>query len=57
MDEPEGIFKGPSADERPVYKLLIRAEPRVDVDRALRAVLKNMLRGYGLRCLSVTREK
>jgi len=44
-------------DPRPTYALTLRAEPGVDAVRALRAVLKNMLRRYGLRCLSAHEEK
>lgn len=54
--EPEARFRDLEAAERPVFKLLVRAEPRVDEIRALRWLLKTMLRGYGIRCLSVTRE-
>lgn len=54
MSEPEGRFRDLEAAERPTFKLLVRAEPRVDGIRALRWLLKGMLRGYGLRCLSVT---
>jgi hypothetical protein len=42
---------------RPTYALKLRAEPGVDAIHALRAVLKNMLRRYGLRCLSAYEEK
>ena len=54
--EPEARFRDLEAAERPVFKLLVRAEPRVDEIRALRHVLKRMLRDHGIRCLSVTRE-
>ena len=47
MAKPEG---------RPTYHLIVRAEPRVDEVRALRALLKMMLRRFGLRCLSVKPE-
>jgi hypothetical protein len=40
--------------ERPVYQLRVRGEPGVDEIRALRALLKSMLRRFGLRCLSIT---
>ena len=40
-------------DVRPVYRILLRAEPGVDAERALRALLKTALRRFGLRCLSV----
>jgi hypothetical protein len=41
------------AQRRPIFTLQVRPEPGVDAIRALRAALKNMLRRYGLRCLSV----
>lgn len=53
MSDAEGRFSDLEAAERPMFKLVIRAEPRVDEIRALRHLLKAMLRGYGLRCLSV----
>jgi len=37
---------------RPTYVLELRAEPGINAIHALRPVLKNMLRRYGLRCLS-----
>ena len=46
---------GPPAKERPLYLLTLRPEPsKTDPGgiRRLRACLKNMLRGYGMRCLS-----
>jgi hypothetical protein len=43
---------------RPVFALLVRAEPGVDAIRALRAWLKIGLRTFGLRCVGITpREK
>jgi hypothetical protein len=39
--------------QRPIYRLLLRPEPRVDAERALRALLKIALRRLGLRCVSV----
>jgi hypothetical protein len=58
VDEPEGRFTDvpPPAADRPVYKLLVRAEPGVDGVRALRWLLKGMLRRFGLRCLDIRRE-
>ena len=41
------------ANERPVYRLLLRPEKGVDGERALRELLKNTLRKLGLRCISV----
>jgi hypothetical protein len=41
------------AKDRPTFTITLRPEPGVDDPvRALRAVLKNMLRRHGLRCLS-----
>jgi hypothetical protein len=59
-DEPEGRFSDPPgapAAERQVYVLSVRAEPGVDVIRALRALLKVMLRRFGLRCLDVRHQR
>ena len=39
--------------ERPVYRLLLKPEPRVDGIRALRALLKLALQRLGLRCISI----
>jgi hypothetical protein len=38
--------------QRPTYRVLLRPEPRVDGERALRALLKFALRRFGLRCIS-----
>lgn len=60
MSEPEGLFRDPSppkASERPVYRMLVRGEPGIDETRALRALLKVMLRRFGLRCTSLAIEK
>lgn len=57
MSDAEGRFRDLDAAARPMFKLLIRPEPHTDATaaiRGLRWVLKTMLRGYGLRCLSVT---
>lgn len=57
--EPEGRFRSwspPKASERPVYRLSVRAEPGVDETRALRWLLKGMLRRLGLRCVDIRRE-
>jgi hypothetical protein len=42
----------PQRAHSPTYALELRAEPGVNAIHALRAVLKNMLRRYGLRCIS-----
>jgi hypothetical protein len=39
---------------RATYLLTVRAEPGVDEVHALRALLKVMLRTYGLRCVGIT---
>jgi|GEM_PF-6551884 len=59
--EPEGRFSDaphdhPSAADRPVYKLSVRGEPGVDEIRALRWLLKSMLRRFGLRCIDIRRD-
>ena len=41
------------AADRPVYHLQVRAEPGVDEVRALRFLLKSMLRRFGLRCVAI----
>jgi hypothetical protein len=51
------LHHDPRSCGRPTYALRLRAEPGVDAVRALRAALKNMLRRYGLRCLSAHEEK
>ena len=51
------LHRDPRPCGRPTYALRLRAEPGVDAVRALRAALKNMLRRYGLRCLSAHEEK
>lgn len=43
---------------RPVFVLKLRPEPQVsDPVKALRAALKQLLRRYGLRCLTAYEEK
>jgi hypothetical protein len=37
------------------YVLTVEAQPHVDAIKSLRALLKTMLRHYGLRCTSVRR--
>jgi hypothetical protein len=44
-------------DERASYLLMVRAEPGVDAVRSLRALLKAMLRTYGLRCVKIQESK
>jgi hypothetical protein len=39
------------ADSRPVYLILLRAEPGVDGSRALKALLRFALQKFGLRTL------
>jgi hypothetical protein len=39
--------------DRPIFVMTLRAEPNVDPIKSLRAVLKVLLRGYGMKCLSV----
>jgi hypothetical protein len=51
------FHRDPRSCDRPTYALRLRAEPGVNAIHALRAVLKNMLRRYGLRCLSAYEEK
>lgn len=55
--EPEGRFRDLPADERQIYCLKVRAERGVDVVKALRSLLKTALRGFGLRCVSITKEE
>jgi len=56
-DRQDQLHRGPRVCNRPTYALRLRAEPGVDAIHALRAVLKTMLRRYGLRCLSAHEEK
>ena len=42
--------------KRPIFVLRLQPLPRVDAIKALRAALKNLLRQFGLRALSVERE-
>jgi hypothetical protein len=39
--------------QRPTYRMLLRPEPHIDGERALRALLKIALRRLGLRCTSI----
>jgi len=43
-------------NKRIIYVLKLRALPGVDAIRALRPVLKKLLRQYGLKCVSVSAE-
>ena len=41
--------------KRPTYSIVVRPEPGVvDPERALRALLKLLLRRFGLRCVRLT---
>jgi len=42
--------------ERPIYRLRLRPLKDVDPIRALRHVLKRLLRTYGMKCISVEEE-
>jgi hypothetical protein len=44
------------SEQRPIFVVRVRAEPRVDPIKALRAFLKVALRRFGLRAVSVDRE-
>jgi hypothetical protein len=44
-------------NQRPIFVIRLRAEPRVDAIRALRAFLKVALRRFGLRALTVDTER
>jgi len=55
-DRQDKFDRDPRGCGRPTFALRLRAEPGVDAVRALRAVLKRMLRTYGLRCLSAHEE-
>lgn len=52
LEEPERLRDLRAAD-RPTFQMIVRAEPGVDDTRALRALLKSMLRRFGIRCLSI----
>jgi hypothetical protein len=41
------------AKHRPTYTIRVRAEPGIDPIRSLRALLKVMLRKFGLRAISI----
>jgi hypothetical protein len=40
-------------EQRPIFVLVLRPEPRVDGIRALRRLLKVSLRSFRLRCISI----
>jgi hypothetical protein len=40
------------AKDRPTFTITLRPEPGVDAVPALRAVLKTLLRRYGMKCVS-----
>jgi len=44
-------------NEQPIYRLRLRPLKDVDQIRALRHVLKRLLRTYGMKCISVEEEK
>jgi hypothetical protein len=39
--------------DRPTYVLRLQALPNVDADRAIRRLLKVLLRQLGLRCIAI----
>jgi hypothetical protein len=43
--------------ERPIYIIKIRAKPKIDAIRALRAALKALGRRYGLQVIAISREE
>jgi hypothetical protein len=52
VQRPDKLRK-PWGVERPVFVLVIQAEPGVEPIRAVRALLKVMLRAFGLRGLRI----
>jgi hypothetical protein len=42
--------------DRPIYRLRLQPQKNIDAIHALRRALKDFLRRYGLRCLSVEEE-
>lgn len=64
MYEPEGLFSDPQRErapprERAVWTLTLRPEPGIDEKREVRAMrwlLKSLLRRFGFRCLSASRK-
>jgi hypothetical protein len=46
-----------ASDSRPIFVLRLRPDPNVDPVRALRAVLKSLLRTYGMKCIAVEEEE
>lgn len=45
------------ASDRQLFELTVRAEPGEDEIKALRALLKSMLRRFGLRCINIVPRK
>lgn len=45
------------ASDRQLFELTVRAEPGEDEIKALRALLKAMLRRFGLRCINIVPKK
>jgi hypothetical protein len=46
-----------NSDSRPTFTLRLRPEPGVDPIHALRAVLKALLRTYGMRCIHAVEDE
>jgi hypothetical protein len=46
-----------AAADRPIFILRLRAQPGIDAVKALRSVLKGLLRHHGLVALSVQEER
>jgi hypothetical protein len=44
------------SNERPIFTVRFRPEPRIDGIKALRALLKAALRRFGLRAIHITEE-
>jgi hypothetical protein len=47
----------PAKDRPTTFVITVRAQPRVDPIRALRALLKIALRRLGLKCISATAQE
>jgi hypothetical protein len=43
--------------DRPTFLLRLRPEPGIDPVRALRHVLKRLLRSYGMKCVTCEQEE
>ena len=50
------FFTNIMTNHRPIFLIRVRPEPGVDPIRALRALLKTMLRRFGLRALEAREE-